>query len=53
MPKVSRRRFSRAFKLEVLGRMALGESATALGREFGINRIILYRWRDALRDGVN
>jgi transposase-like protein len=51
MPKALRRSFSRAFKLEVLGRMASGESATALGREFGINRVILYRWRDALRDG--
>jgi transposase len=51
MPKASRRSFSREFKLEVLGRMAAGESATALGREFEINRIILYRWRDTLRDG--
>ncbi len=51
MPKASRRSFSREFKLEVLGRMASGESATALGRELRINRIILYRWRDALRDG--
>jgi transposase-like protein len=51
MAKASRRKFSREFKLGVLERMAAGESATALGREFEINRIILYRWRDALRDG--
>lgn len=51
MPKVLRRRFGRAFKLAVVQRMELGESGTALAREFGIKRTILYRWRDAVRDG--
>ena len=51
MSKVVRRRFGRAFKLEVVGRMSAGESGTALSRELGIKRTILYRWRDALRDG--
>jgi transposase-like protein len=31
--------------------MEAGESGTALAREFGIKREILYRWRDAVRDG--
>src|SRR4051812_44674359 len=51
MSKVSRRRFGRAFKLAIVQRMKAGESGTALAREFGIKRTILYRWRDALRDG--
>lgn len=51
MSKVVRRRFGRAFKLDVVRRMESGESGTALAREFGIKRTILYRWRDAVRDG--
>jgi transposase len=51
MSEGSRRRFGRAFKLAIVQRMAAGESGTALAREFGIKRTILYRWRDALRDG--
>lgn len=51
MSEVGRRRFGRAFKLEVVRRMVSGESGTALSRELGIKRTILYRWRDAVRDG--
>ncbi|MDB5670879.1 MAG: hypothetical protein JWO25_1838 [Alphaproteobacteria bacterium] len=51
MTKVARRRFGRAFKLAIVERMHAGESGTALSREFGIKRTILYRWRDAVRDG--
>ena len=51
MSEFSRRRFGRAFKLAIVRRMAAGESGTALSREFGIKRTILYRWRDAVRDG--
>jgi transposase len=51
MSEVSRRRFGRAFKLAIVQRMDAGESGTALSREFGIKRTILYRWRDAVRDG--
>ena len=51
MSEVSRRRFGRDFKLSVVRRMEAGESGTALAREFGIKRTILYRWRDAVRDG--
>lgn len=48
---VERRRFGRGFKLGIVRRMEAGESGTALAREFGIKRTILYRWRDAVRDG--
>jgi len=51
MSEVVRRRFGRAFKLEVVRRMVAGESGTSLSRELGIKRTILYRWRDAVRDG--
>ena len=51
MSASTRRRFGRAFKLAIVQRMHAGESATALSREFGIKRTILYRWRDAVRDG--
>jgi transposase len=51
MSEVLRRRFGRAFKLAVVRRMEAGESGTALAREHGIKRTILYRWRDAVRDG--
>jgi len=51
MPEILRRRFGRAFKLEVVRRLAAGESGTALALELRINRTILYRWRDAVRDG--
>lgn len=51
MSKVVRRRFGRSFKLEVVRRMMAGEGGTALSREYGIKREILYRWRDAVRDG--
>ena len=51
MTKVTRRRFGRTFKLEIVRRMEAGESGTALAREFAIKREILYRWRDAVRAG--
>ena len=51
MPKLLRRRFGRAFKLAVVRRMEAGKSGTALSRELAIKRTILYRWRDAVRDG--
>jgi transposase len=51
MSKVVRRRFGRSFKLEAVRRMVAGESGTALSRELGVKRTILYRWRDAVRDG--
>jgi transposase-like protein len=51
MPKTERRRFSREFKLRVIERLEAGESGTALALEFSIKRTIIYRWRDAWREG--
>jgi transposase len=48
---IVRRRFGRVFKLDVVRRMEAGESGTALARELGVKRTILYRWRDAVRHG--
>lgn len=41
--------FSRKFKLAALERMASGEDVSALARELGIRRKLLYAWRDRLR----
>ena len=51
MSQGMRRSFSRDFKLEVIERLQAGESGTALGLEYAIKRTIIYRWRDAHRDG--
>jgi len=45
------RRYERAFKVAVLERMAAGENVSALSRELGIRRKLLYQWRDAVRRG--
>ncbi len=42
-------RLSRAFKLAALHRMQAGENVSALARELGIKRKLLYQWRDRLR----
>jgi len=39
--------FEVEFKVGVARRLVNGESSTALHREYGIKRGILYRWRDA------
>jgi transposase len=41
-----RRSFTRAFKLSALARMAATENIRALARELGIERKLLYCWRD-------
>ena len=51
MPRDERRIFSREFKRKVIERLAAGESGTALALELSIKRTIIYRWRDAFRDG--
>lgn len=51
MLKMEARSFSRAFKLDVVRRMEAGENVSALSREVGVKRTILYRWRDAWRLG--
>lgn len=51
MSRTEARSFSRAFKLDVVRRMEAGENVSALSREVGVKRTILYRWRDAWRLG--
>lgn len=41
--------FSRDFKLSALSRMEAGENVSALSRELGIRRKLLYQWREAFR----
>ena len=42
------RQFSREFKLAALARMAADENVSALARELGIRRKLLYPWRECL-----
>lgn len=49
--KKKRRSFTRAFKLSVLGRMASTESIVGLALELGIERKLLYCWRDQYAAG--
>jgi transposase-like protein len=51
MSKTEARSFSRAFKLDVVRRMEAGENVSALSRDVGVQRPVLYRWRDAFRLG--
>jgi transposase-like protein len=45
------RRHERAFKVAALARMAAGENVSALSRELGVRRKLLYQWRDTVRRG--
>ncbi len=59
MGKKKYRRFSREFKVGAVGRMQAGESPSALARELGVRRKLLYEWKsrveaggpESLRDG--
>jgi hypothetical protein len=51
MERANARRLSREFKLSALARMAAGENVSALGRELGVRRKLLYQWRDTVRRG--
>ena len=51
MTKKGSRNFSRSFKLSAIERMESGENISALSRELMVKRAMLYRWRDAFRDG--
>jgi transposase len=51
MERGGARRLSREFKLAALARMAAGENVSALGRELGVRRKLLYQWRDTVRCG--
>jgi transposase-like protein len=43
--------FSQEFKVGVARRIVAGESVSALHHELQIKRSVLYRWRDAYRQG--
>ena len=49
--KKKRRSFTREFKLSVLARMASTESIFGLARELGIERKLLYCWREQYQQG--
>lgn len=49
--KKKRRSFTREFKLSVLARMATTESIVGLARALGIERKLLYCWRDQYSAG--
>jgi transposase-like protein len=49
MTEESRGRLTRAFKLAALSRMLAGENVSALARELGIKRKLLYQWRARFR----
>ena len=51
MPDKKARIFSREFKLEAVSRVEAGENVSALSRELGVRRKLLYEWRDAWRLG--
>jgi transposase-like protein len=51
MERGAARRLSREFKLAALARMAAGENVSALSRELGVRRKLLYQWRDTVRRG--
>ena len=45
------RQFSREFKLAAVGRMQAGESPSALARELGVRRKLLYEWKNRVEAG--
>ena len=49
MSKEEPRVFSRAFKEAAVDRMLSGENVTALARQLGVRRNLLYNWRKAMR----
>ena len=48
---LSRRQFTREFKLAVLQRLETGASVAEVARAFEVNPNVLHRWRRELRDG--
>jgi len=49
MSEKERRSFSREFKLKAVERLEAGESGSALARELDVKRVLIYRWRAAVR----
>jgi transposase len=52
MSDLEKRRFSREFKLKALERIRRGETIAALSKELGVHRQLIYKWKDAYRDGA-
>jgi transposase len=48
---LSRRQFTREFKLAALQRLELGASVAEVARAFEVNPSLLHRWRQDLRQG--
>jgi transposase len=51
MSEAEKRKFSREFKLKALERIRRGETIAALSEEFGVHRQLIYKWKEAFRDG--
>ena len=51
MPRKKRRSFTQAFKLTAVERMASTESIQGLAIELGVERKLLYCWRDQFDSG--
>ena len=49
--KLSRRKFSREFKLAAVERLERGASAAEVSRVFEVNPGLLHRWRSEFRQG--
>jgi transposase len=52
MPKSEHRSFSREFKLKTLERIERGETVAAVSHEIGVHRQLIYKWKEAFRDGA-
>jgi len=48
---LSRRQFTREFKLAALQRLEMGASVTEVARAFEVNPNVLHRWRQEFRQG--
>src|SRR5215470_10342965 len=48
---LSRRRFTREFKLEAVQRLETGVSVAEVARAFEVNPNVLHRWRREFREG--
>ena len=46
MSQKKHERYDRELKRSAVWRMAAGENVSALARELGVRRVLLYRWRD-------
>jgi transposase-like protein len=52
MPTTEHRSFSREFKLKTLERIERGETIAAQSKELGVHRQLIYKWKNAFRDGA-